>query len=191
MDAKDLFREATKEANSCIIRINPDQLKSQTPCDEWSLRDLLQHMVNEMAWVPDMLAGKTVDEVGDVYESDLLGDDPVAAWQKTLEAALAAVETAPLTGVVHLSYGDFDADHYVRESGSDMLIHGWDVGQALYCDLVFNKPTAQAVYDFMKPRESELQGSGLFGEVVPTGNSDSLQTKLLALYGRQENWQSA
>lgn len=191
MEAKDLFREATKEANSCIIRINPDQLKSPTPCDEWNLRDLVQHMVNEMAWVPDMLAGKTIDEIGDAHDGDLLGSDPVSAWRQVLEAAQAAVDKASLTDTVHLSYGDFAANYYIREAGSDMLIHGWDVGQALYCDLVFNRKAAQAVYDFIKPREAEFKGSGLFGEVVPTNAGDSLQTKLLALYGRQENWQSA
>jgi uncharacterized protein (TIGR03086 family) len=188
MDTKDLFHEATKEANSCIVRVDQSKLKNPTPCSAWTLKELLKHMVYEMAWVPDMLDGKTIAEVGDTYEGDLLGDDPVGAWSRRLEAAQAAVDTANLKRTVHLSYGDFSAEHYILESASDMLIHGWDVSQALFSDLVFNKAAAQAVYDFVLPRAAEFRGSGLFGDVVPTKNDDSLQIKLLAFYGRQENW---
>lgn len=190
MDAKDLFHEATKEANSCIARVKPEQLKDPTPCSAWSLRDLLNHMVYEMRWVPDMLAGKTIAEVGDQYDGDLLGDDPVGAWTSALEAALRAVDTANLKSTVYLSYGDYSAEHYIRESASDMLIHGWDVGQAIFSDLLFSKPAAQAVYDFVLPRAAEFRGSGLFGDVVPTKEGDGLQIRLLAFYGRQENWQT-
>lgn len=191
MDAKDLFHEATKEANSCVTRVQPSQLSDPTPCSEWNLRDLIGHMVYELAWVPAMLAGKTITEVGEAYEGDLLGDDPVGAWSRALAQALGAVDNAKLTHTVHLSYGDYSAEHYIREAASDMLIHGWDVGQALEYSLIFNKPAAQTVYDFVLPRAAEFRGSGLFGDVVPTKEGDSLQTKLLAFYGRHEGWQTA
>lgn len=188
MDAKDLFHEATTEANSCIVRVEPSQLSLPTPCSAWSLKDLLGHMVYEMRWVPDILAGKTIAEVGDAYEGDHLGDDPVGAWTRALEAAKHAVDKVNLKSTVHLSYGDYSAEHYIRESASDMLIHGWDVGQAIFSDLRFNKPAAQAVYDFVLPRAAEFRSSGLFGDVVPTKAGDNLQIRLLAFYGRQENW---
>lgn len=191
MDAKDLFHEATKEADSCIARVERAQLTLPTPCSAWSLKELIGHMVYEMAWVPDVLAGKTIAAVGDAHEGDTLGDDPVGAWRRALEAAITAVDKAKLTRTVHLSYGDYSAEHYIRESASDMFIHGWDVGQAIASDLMFNKPAAQAVYDFVLPRAAEFRGSGLFGDVVPTKEDDSLQIKLLAFYGRQENWQTA
>lgn len=190
MDAKDLFHEATSEANSCIVRVDPSQLTLPTPCSAWNLRELIGHMVYEMAWVPDMLEGKTIEDVGDSYDGDLLGDDPVGAWTRALAAATKAVDAAKLTRTVHLSYGDFSAEHYIRESASDMLIHGWDVGQAIFSDLMFHKPAAQAVYDFVLPRAAEFRGSGLFGEVVPTKEGDSIQIRLLAFYGRQEDWQT-
>ncbi len=190
MDAKDLFKEAAKEAGSCVQRVEPDQLTNATPCSEWDLRALLQHMVYELVWVPDLLAGKTVEEIGDKYDGDLLGDDPHAAWQRASEAALAAVEKADSTDVVHLSYADVTADHYIREIGGDILIHGWDVGQAINSSILFDEKVARAVQDFVSPRAEEFRASGMFGKQLPTNDDDSLHVKLLAFFGRrEESWQ--
>ena len=53
---------------------------SATPCADWTVRDLVNHIVNEQLWVPDLLAGTTVAEVGDKYDGDRLDDDPLHAW---------------------------------------------------------------------------------------------------------------
>jgi uncharacterized protein (TIGR03086 family) len=184
MDAKELFKAAVKSAHGCISQVEPAQLGRATPCSKWNLRALLNHMVNELAWIPDLLAGKTIAEVGSKYDGDLLGNDAPAAWRLLLEHALAAVEIADLQATVHLSYGDFPAEHYIRESGTDILVHGWDVGQAIGCPVVFDEKLAQTVYDFVSPRAEEFKQSGLFGTPLPTRETDSTQTKLLAFFGR-------
>lgn len=190
MDAQDLFDEGVKEAGSVVRRVEADQLKNETPCTEWDLKTLLNHMVYELAWVPDLLEGKTIKEVGDKYEGDLVGDDPRGAWKKYTEKALAAVKKADPAAVVHLSYADSPADSYIREIGTDMLIHGWDVGQSINCSMTFSEKVVRAVQDFVQPRVAEYRASGLFGEELPTKDSDSLHVKLLAFYGRREQeWQ--
>jgi len=187
MDAKSLFNEAVKEASGCVLRVEPEQLGNATPCTDWDLRELVNHMMNELSWIPDLLAGKTIAEVGSKYDGDLVGDDASGSWRRTLMRAMDAVAEADSQTTVHLSYGDFPAEHYIRESGADMLIHGWDVGQAINCSVIFDKQLAQAVFDFVKPRAEEFRASGLFGEQIPTQDSDSVQVKLLAFYGRKES----
>lgn len=191
MDVKDLFKETTAAASGVIVRIQPAQLHNPTPCTQWNLRSLLGHMTYEMSWVPDLLAGKTIEAVGDKYAGDLLGDDPLGAWGQALAAALVAVDEAHLKKTVHLSYGDFSAEHYIRESASDMLIHGWDVSMSISHPLTFDTKAAKEVYEYALPRAAEFHGSGLFGEVLPTKEDDSVQTKLLAFYGRKESWRPA
>lgn len=187
MDAKDLFNEAVKEASGWVLRVEPEWLSKPTPCADWDLKALVNHMVYELAWMQDLLIGKTIAEVGSKYDGDLIGNDVPRAWRKALMFAMDAVEKADLAAIVHLSYGDFSAEHYIRESGADMLIHGWDVGQAIGCSVVFDTRVAQAVLDFVKPRAEEFKQSGLFGEPLPTQDSDSIQTKLLAFFGRSIN----
>ncbi|HSW80479.1 MAG TPA: TIGR03086 family metal-binding protein [Candidatus Saccharimonadales bacterium] len=190
MDAKDLFKEGLKEADGCVMLVENDQLSNDTPCSEWDLRALLNHMINEISWIPDLLAGKTIKEVGDKYDGDLVGDDPRKSWKNAADKALKAVESAKHDAKVHLSYGDVTADHYIREVGSDLLIHGWDVGQAIKCSVVFDTDVAQAIQEFLAPHADEYRASGLIGEEIPTQESDSLHVKLLAFYGRREpEWQ--
>ena len=185
MDAKTLFKRAVDQAGVCVRHVHDDQLSNPTPCSEWDLKTLLNHIVYELAWVPDLLAGKTVAEVGTAYDGDLLGDDPLAAWEKAKTAAMEAMAAVDLNATVHLSYGDVSAEHYIREIASDMSVHGWDVGQSEQCNIIIDSDVAQAIYDFMLPRSSELRASGLFGSEVPTQPTDSIQTKLLGLMGRK------
>ncbi|HSX33016.1 MAG TPA: TIGR03086 family metal-binding protein [Candidatus Saccharimonadales bacterium] len=189
MDAKQLFQEATTLADGCTRRVRPEHMGLPTPCSEWDLTKLLNHMVYELSWVPDMLAGKTVTDVGTKYDGDLLQSDPLAAWQRALAAAQAAVQQTDEDSVVHLSYADVPAKHYIRELGGDMLIHGWDVGQALQSSLVMRPELAQAVYDGVLPRADEFRQSGLFGTPLPAEQADNTQVKLLAFFGRsQDTW---
>jgi uncharacterized protein (TIGR03086 family) len=186
MEAKALFSSSLQPAASCIKRITLEELGNATPCRDWDLRKLLNHMVYELCWIPDVLAGKTLEEVGDVYDGDLLDDNPKSAWQRAAKAAAMAVEMADIYRIVHLSYADVSAEHYINEVGSDMLIHGWDVGQSLFCSMIFEPKLTQAAFDFVLPRAEEFRASGLFGEELPTNPDDSMQTKLLAFYGRKE-----
>lgn len=186
MNAKDLLSETVKAAGSCIKRINPAGLSNPTPCSDWDLKALVNHMIYELAWAPDLLAGKSVAEVGNKYDGDLLRDDLTGSWQDVADAALTAVRTANVRTIVHLSYGDYPAEHYIRELGSDILIHGWDAGQALSCSIIFDPEVARSVFTFVKPRADEFKQSGLFADPLPSRSNDSVQTKLLAFFGRRE-----
>lgn len=184
MDSKELFKRSVLLADSCVRRVQKAQLDNETPCTEWNLRELLNHMVYELSWVPDLLAGKTIAEVGEKYEGDLLEKNPITAWENVRQKAAKAVADADLQEIIHLSYGDFPAEHYIRENGADMLIHGWDVGQAIGCLMSFDEDVARAVYDFVVPRAKEFAASGLFGVPIFVDDADT-QTRLLAFYGRE------
>lgn len=186
MDAKTLFERCIDQADHCLKNVQKDQLDNSTPCSEWNLKTLVNHIVNEVLWVTDLLAGKTISEVGSKYDGDLVGTTPYQAWQKAAEAARKAVEIADLEQVVHLSYGDVSAEHYISEIASDMLIHTWDVDQSIKCSLRIDDDVAQAIYDLTLPKKDEMAGSGLFGEPLNVPADAAIRTKLLALFGRRE-----
>ena len=90
--------------------IRDDQWHAPTPDTEWDVTDLVQHLVYEQLWVPPLLAGKTIAEVGDAFDGDVLGDDPQRAWTSAAAAAQAAfAEPGALERTVHLSFGDVPA----------------------------------------------------------------------------------
>lgn len=186
MDPRDLFTKTANQANGCVKHIKDDQLDLPTPCSEWNLKQLLNHIVYELLWVPDLLAGKTIAEVGGKYEGDVLKDDYHAAWQKVLSNAKKAIERADLKALVHLSYGDKLAEHYIKEMSAEMLIHGWDVAQAIKCNMIFDEEVTKETYEFAEPQHQSMIDSGIVGMPIAytTPNPDG-QTRLLSLYGRR------
>src|SRR4051794_41985091 len=82
-----------------------------------SLREVIGYHAYDDAWVPDMLAGRTMDEVGsDAFKGDLLGDNPKGNFAKIVAQACAAaiaLTDAELDRTVHCSFGDFPAREYL------------------------------------------------------------------------------
>ncbi|HEX2297902.1 MAG TPA: maleylpyruvate isomerase N-terminal domain-containing protein, partial [Pseudonocardiaceae bacterium] len=47
-----------------VEAVAPDQWNNPTPCTEWDVRALVNHLVTEQLWVPLLLDGATVEDVG-------------------------------------------------------------------------------------------------------------------------------
>ncbi|MEK7602815.1 MAG: TIGR03086 family metal-binding protein [Patescibacteria group bacterium] len=184
MDPKAYFNEVLPLAGGCMQHISDAQLSGSTPCSEWDLKALINHMIGELMWLPELLGGKTIAQVGNMLDGDLVGSNIVKSWDNATTVAKDAVEKVNLGMEVGLSYGKVSAGHYIKEITSDLLIHGWDVAQSIKCSLLIPNNLAQIAYDFYEPQEDKLKSSGLFGKKITVGNAASLQTKLLAVVGR-------
>jgi ketosteroid isomerase-like protein len=75
MELVDLYRR-TVEAGRAASSVGDDQWDLPTPCAEWSVRGLVNHVVGEDLWTKPLLEGRTIADVGDALGGDLLGDDP-------------------------------------------------------------------------------------------------------------------
>ena len=188
MTAKELYAYALDQATAVVVQLEPGQLDLPTPDTEWRVRDLLQHMLYELAWTADIVAGKTVAEVGNRYEGDLLGDDPIHNWRQYARLTQASVEACDEDGTAHLSYGTASVREYLWEAGNDQLVHAWDLGQAIGVSVVFDEAAAQVLYDRAVRLQEELASSELFGPPVSVPATANVQTKLLAAFGRSEDW---
>jgi uncharacterized protein (TIGR03086 family) len=156
-----------------------------TPCTEWSVRDLVNHVAYGDLWVRPLLEGKTLEEVGDRFEGDVLGDDPVAGYERAAEDALAAVSQADLAvGKVHTSGGVIDASEYVSQRTMDNLIHAWDVARAIGASEDFDLGLVTFVLEMFEPHGGGPPSMFAAPVEVPDDGGDEL-TKLLALTGRR------
>lgn len=188
MNSKKLYLYALSVASSVVEQVRPDQMDLPTPDSEWSVHDLLQHIVYELAWIADIVAGRTVEEVGDKYDGELLAGDPAQAWKHYEVLARDAIETCDDQATAHLSYADKVVAEYLLEAGNDQLIHAWDLGQAIGVPVVFDEAVAKLLLDEAMARKVEFIGSGLFAASVTVDDHASTQVKLLALLGRSEDW---
>jgi uncharacterized protein (TIGR03086 family) len=179
------FVDAAAALGAKVHRVKPDQWTHDTPCTEWDVRALVGHVVYENLWIPDLLAGRTVAEVGDRFEGDQLGEDPMGAWDRASEAAIAAVSAdGAMTTVTHLSYGDVPGADYVREVFTDLVVHSWDLARGIGVDDTIDPTWAQSIHDELAPKEAELKASGLWGPTIVPPLGADIQTRLLAVMGR-------
>ncbi len=188
MDVSALHARTVEEFVARVRAIGTDQWEQTTPCREWNVRELVNHVVGEDRWTVPLLEGATIADVGDSLDGDLLGADPLAATGAAADAAVAAVRTAVPTGMkVHLSYGDEDVEEYVRQLAADHLIHGWDVAAAVGGERRLDPELVAEVAGWFAERESLYRDAGMIDAVVE-GVGDDPQDRLLAAFGRDPNW---
>ena len=128
---RDLYRRASDTFGANVHRVRPYQWDLPTPCTEWDVRTLVNHVVGENRWAVPLFGGGTIAEVGDRFDGDLLGADPMAAWDESAAEALAVIDEMGATErTVHLSFGDFPGREYAMQLFADLLVHGWDLARA-------------------------------------------------------------
>jgi len=190
MTPKQLYVYALDEATKVVKRVEPEQMQLPTPDTDWEVHDLLRHITYEMAWTADIVQSKTMAEVGDKYDGELLSGDPAEVWQDYAAITRAAVEACDENGVAHLSYADKTVGEYLLEAANDQLVHAWDLGQAIGVPVRFDEDIAQKLYEEALVRKDEFAGSGLFAPPVNMSADADTQAKLLAQLGRSENWKA-
>jgi len=151
----------------------------------WTVRELVRHVVEEDLWAPPLFSGATVAEIGDRFAGDLLGDDPVAAFDEAAAAALAAVRAPDAMGTtVHLSFGDHPGSEYAMQLAADHLVHAWDLARSLGVDDRLDTAAVAAVADwFGSVQELYVQAGAIAAPVAVPADADR-QAKLIGLTGR-------
>ena len=187
MDLETLYRRAVESWTDRARAVDPDRWDARTPCTDWTVRELVNHVVGEDLWTGPLMNGSTIEEVGDRFDGDLLGDDPVATAVAAAEEAVTAVAgTLSDTGTVHLSYGEESMAEYVRQLVADHLIHGWDLAAATGGDRALDPDLVAEVSGWFAEREDLYRQAGLIGE--PAGSYDDPQSDLLSRAGRDPDW---
>jgi uncharacterized protein (TIGR03086 family) len=168
-----------------LATVDAGQWDGSTPCADWDVRTLVNHVVGEVLWIPPLLEGKTIAEVGDRFDGDVLGDDPAAAWAGAVSAALAGVaEPGAQERTVHLSFGDFSGADYLGQITSDVVIHTWDLARAVGADDRLDPALVAFVDEFLSPQIDAWRSAGAFGPAVAAGEGADAQARLLGHTGR-------
>ncbi|GAA1815200.1 TIGR03086 family metal-binding protein [Luedemannella flava] len=188
MDVEELHRRSVEAFVALVGQVPADRWGDPTPCTDWTVRELVNHLVYEQLWTPPMFAGATIAEVGDRFEGDLLGDDPAAATRAAAAGAIAAVaEPGALTRTVHLSFGDTPAEEYARQLSADHLIHSWDLAKGAGLSGRLDPELVDEVAAWFVDREHAYRASGVIG-LRPIPVSDHPQDRLLNAFGRASRY---
>ncbi|WP_328400859.1 TIGR03086 family metal-binding protein [Streptomyces sp. NBC_00390] len=170
-----------------VHAVHTDQWDDPTPCTEWSVRDLVNHLTAEQLWVPDLVSdGASIAEVGDAYDGDVLGSRPKTAWDEAARAARKAFAAeGALERTVRLSYGETPAVAYCAQMITDAVVHSWDLSRAIGASERLPDELVAFALEEVTPYAAELSKSGLFAPPIEPPPGDSHQSRLLAMLGRR------
>ena len=85
---------------------------------------------------------------------------------------------------MQLSYDTVDVIDYLKEQVADVTIHSWDLARAVGADDRLDDELVAHVWTVFEPQRDTLQASGVFASPVPIPDDAPLQSRLLALTGR-------
>lgn len=185
IDLPEVHARALDETRRHIAGIPPDQWSGPTPCADWDVCALVNHIVAGNFWVAPLVEGRTIEEVGDRYDGIVLGDDPLEAYDRSAaEAAAAFRAPGAMDAPVAVSYGPVPGSVYAGHRFMDVLIHGWDVAKATGQETTIPPELVEACWEVLEPQIDLLSASGMFGNRIDLPDDASREDRLLGLLGR-------
>lgn len=189
MTIQELFIRSNQELQKVINQIKDDQWSIQMPegltTNPTTLRQAVAYHAYDDAWVPDILDGKTADQVGDRFEAILNLKDPTHDFATYSALAIASVQGfTDLTKTTHLSYGDFPARDYLQHITSFRGLRVYDIAKLIGADTTMADDFVQGMWDEFSPIAEDYRQMGVFPAAIEVAENADLQTRFLALVGR-------
>jgi uncharacterized protein (TIGR03086 family) len=190
-DHLEKFLAAQREFGARVNAVSEDQWQSRTPASEWSVADLVSHLVEEHRWAAPLMDGHDMEAARMIVEGARsmpvdggVGGNLAEEWN---EASIGSGDAFSADGAldrdVELSSGTRPARQYIEEMIFDLIVHSWDLGTAIgYAeplpdDLVV--PVLEKAQSF-----GDMSGSGIFDSPVPVADDAPAIDRLVALTGR-------
>jgi uncharacterized protein (TIGR03086 family) len=187
MDVNTLYHRTVESFADRVNAVKDDQWSDPTPCAGWTVRDLVNHITYENLWTVPLMEGATIEEVGDRFEGDVLGEDAIGSALAAARSAISSVATSlPLGGTANLSFGDTPKDEYAMQLAADHLVHGWDLAVATEGDTRMDPQLVHAIAAWFEDREDAYRDGGYISSRLRV-NGDA-QHDLLARFGRDAAW---
>lgn len=178
---KDLAR-SFDAVGALIAKVRLDQWSAPTPCSDWTVRALVDHLIGMNRVFIALLAGQTPPQrpaAGHVER------DPVGAYRDTAAALLSAF-TAP--GVLAREYqgplGSATGAERLQIRLYDLLAHGWDLARATGQRAELPDAVAEQSLAFARSQVSEQARHGRFGPAQNIEGRASAIERLVAFLGR-------
>ena len=188
-DLVELHGRCGRRFAALVAGVGPDQWHDGTPCSQWDVRTLVHHLLYEQRWVPPLFEGLTIEQVGDRFEGDLMGDD-ASAWPGLLASAIeeahaAVAQPGALGRTVHLSFGDASGREYVMQLTADLAIHAWDLARGTGQADALDPGAVALLLPWTEANADLVTVSGMFGSRIDVGPGAPDDVRLLGLLGRR------
>ena len=188
MDLYEAFDRAITSTAAIVKTVRPDQAGAPTPCTEWDVRDLLNHVIGTL-WLSEALftdrAPRYPMAPGGLPGTDLAGEDPAAAYTDASAAALTAASAGDtLTRVHPTPLGDMPGPALAGFTTLDILVHGWDLAKATGQPAGLDDALVAHALAFAQQAITPGTRAPRIGPALPVAADAPLTNRLVAFLGR-------
>jgi uncharacterized protein (TIGR03086 family) len=177
---------ALDQTGTLIERIKPEQATLPTPCRSWNLRQLVNHVVEDLDHFTSSAKGEPWRESG----GDLIGDDWTGAYRQAADGLLEVwSRPGQLDRTIRLPFGERPASWQLGQHISDLAVHAGDIarasGQSTELDPEVGRMSLAWGMENLGPqfRGEESEGS-TFGVEVPVPDDAPIYDRLAGWFGR-------
>jgi uncharacterized protein (TIGR03086 family) len=170
------YTSATDAVERLLSAVAPDQWAAPTPCAQWDLVQLTEHLIDANY----TFAAKFAGTPGTTYVTAAPAHSAVERFRMSathLQHALIAAE----------SEGDGLPAHLRERLAlrvADLLIHGWDIATATGQLAEMPADITEGALTFARRRASGMRRSGQFAPAQPVDDDAPALERLAALAGR-------
>jgi uncharacterized protein (TIGR03086 family) len=182
------MRRVIDETKRVVANVRPDQLDDATPCADWDVRALLNHVTGGATMFAECVEHGSIadDEMARLMTEDLVGDSYKSTFNAAADRAVAAFdEPGALDRMVKLPFGEMPAAAALQIAVFDVTVHALDLaaatGQSRDIDpevLETAWVTAQSMLT------DDMRATGMFAAAQPCPADASRADQLLAFAGR-------
>ncbi|MBG0740632.1 hypothetical protein IV500_14725 [Paeniglutamicibacter antarcticus] len=189
METNQLFLASDAALRTVIDRVTPEDLDKPAPAG-WTqtpnptIRDILKAHAYDEAWVPGILAGGSIADGDDLRDRDLLGDDPIAAYDALNDIATAAVRAGVDPGTTfRFQYGDYPAKEGLVHLALYRAFQAWLIAKHLGIPFHLSTEIIAGMNEHVVPNAEDWRGFGVFPPAIePPADADD-ETRLLCTVG--------
>jgi uncharacterized protein (TIGR03086 family) len=188
MDSVALLQRVVDQTSSVIDNISTAELDRPTPCTEWTVKDIINHITGgatmfaisaEQGSVPD-------DVMGQLMGGDNLGDDYKGAFATATTRAMAVFsQPGVLERTVKLPFGEMPAGVALNIAIFDVATHAVDLASATGQTIADTDLLETAIEFGHQMIGPELRQPGVFDPEQPAPSDATPAERLLAFAGRK------
>jgi uncharacterized protein (TIGR03086 family) len=186
--ADDMLARVVNELRKVVDGVQPDQMSAPTPCSEWDVRAVLNHVTGGSLMFAECVENGSIpdEEFSRLVSTDLVGDQPSQVFGSAADRALAAFgQPGAMDKVVTLPFGTMPAGVAANIAIFDLTVHALDLAQATGQSTALDPEVLQAGWEAAQAMlNPELRAAGLFGEPRPCAEDAPLVDRLMAYTGR-------
>ena len=183
-DAIELLEVANGEFARRLRLVGPDDWRRSTPCSEWDVRALVNHVVGGNIRYQLLLRGAPTEEVEATRSVDHLGDDALAAFSATARATVTCFrEPGALDRVGHHAMGDRSGRELLAMRILDAAVHGWDLARAISVDEMLDSDVVLFLLDYTTALEFNSLRAAFAAPPAASAGGASAQDVLLHRVG--------